>query len=426
MSAHTIKKSSGSAALFILIYQWAGFLPLAGIIMALFLYLIVSRPLIPATLKAAGIPFLFAVFLIALVSTLTSNAFPFSAWNVAKDGYFFIAPVLLLVTGLTFLRSEADVTHLFQTAIYVLTLTSIIAYSDFLFGGAITNVSLQSRYTYALNSGPSTLALLLILSLHPTLSSLHRDKKAPSLLVFNLLLIIVSLSRINMAISLISLIFIYSRSRLAPLLSFAIVLLLTVLQLLEIMPSLTMREASSQASFFDKLLGSFAEFRLSNYSSMSDINDNWRGYEAYLGTQVVEQAGPIARLIGVGFGSYAEGPFDDKLQNIPFFHNGFVTIYLKAGFLGLIAFALFIFKLYRLAGAANREGRRTGDPRIKRAAVTIVLMTNAILLQTLATHGVYYSKTTLGLFFIGLAFYSLQFARQDLVANGRSDVRSGT
>ena len=426
MSAHTIKNSSAFAALFILIYLWAGFLPLAGIMIALFLYLIVSRPLILATLKAAGIPFLFAVFLIALVSTLTSNAFPFSAWNVAKDGYFFIAPVLLLVTGLTFLKSEADVTSVFRTAIYVLTLTSIIMYSDFLFGGGITNVSLLSRYTYALDSGKSTLALLLILSLHPTLSSLRRDNKATSLLVFNLLLIIVSLSRINIAISLISLIFIYSHSKWAPRLSIAVVLLLTVSPLFQIMPSLKMREASSQASFFDKVLGSFAEFRLSNYSSMSDINENWRGYEAYLGTQVVEQAEPIARLIGVGYGSYAVSPFDHKLQIIPFFHNGFVTIYLKAGFLGLIAFALFIFKLYRLAGAANREGRRTGNPTIKKAAVTIVLMTNAILFQTLTTHGVYYSKTTLGLFFIGLAIYSLQFARRDLVANGRSDVRSGT
>ena len=426
MPAHTIKKSSAFAALFILIYQWASFLPLAGIMMALFLYLILSRPQIPATLKAAGLPFLFAVFLIALVSTLTSNAFPFSAWDVAKDGYFFIAPVLLLVTGLTFLRSEADVTRVFRTAIYVLTLTSIIVYSDFLFGGGITNVSLQTRYTYALNSGSSTLALLLILSLHPTLSSLRRDKKATSLLVFNLLLIIVSLSRIDIAISLISLIFIYSRSKLAQRLTIAVVLLLTVSPLFQVMPSSPMRVASSHASFFDKVLGSFAEFQISNYSNISDINEHWRGHEASLGVHAVEQAGGIGRLIGVGFGSYVVGPFEDKHQKIPFFHNGFITIYLKAGFLGLISFALFIFKLYRLAGGANREGCRTSDPRIKRAAVTIVLMTNAILLQTLAVHGVYYSKTTLGLFFIGLAIYSLQFARQDLVANGRSDVQSGT
>lgn len=423
MSAHKIKKGSAFAFAFTFMYMFAGFLPLAGIMTALFLYLVASRPLTAATMIVAGIPFLFAVFLIAAVSTLTSNVFPFSAWDVAKDAYFFIAPMLLLVLGLTFIRTEADTTRVIKTCVYALTLATILLYSDFLFSGELANISLQSRYTYSLNSSASTLALLLILSLHPTRSSLFRNNVSRSLLALNLLLIFASLSRVNIAISLVSLIFIYIRSKWVRGLIIIGILLLTMAPLIEDTQAGTMRVSSGEVSFFDKMIGSFSEFRISDYSSMSDINNNWRGYEAYLAIQEVEQAGGIARLIGLGFGSYVVGPFEDKLQKIPFTHNGFVTIYLKAGFLGLIAFALFIFKLFLLARAASLKGRRSGDLRLTRAAVTINLMTISILITTLAAHGVYYSKTTFALFFIGLAVYSLQNVRRDLEANRETDVR---
>lgn len=417
MSALRIKKISAFMALFVLAYVFAGFLPFAGIMVALFLYLVATRSLSATALKAAGIPALFVVFLIASASTLTLNAYPFSAWNVAKDTYFFIAPMLLLVSGLMFLRLEIDFTRVVRTAVYVLTFWSIIAYSEFLFGGGLTNISLQSRYTYSLDSSASTLALLLILSNLRTRSSLFPNTTTTSLLLLNLFFIIASLSRTDIAIALISLIFIYSRSKWARGLTIAFVLLLTVTPVMQIAPLGTTSVASGGAGFFDKMLGSLEEFRVSDYSSSSDINENWRGYEAYLGIQEVEQVGGIARFIGVGFGSYVVGPFEDKLQKIPFFHNGFVTIYLKAGFLGLFAFAFFIFKLYRLAQAASREGRQTGDLRIRRASIMIALLTNSVLLQTLAVHGVYYSKTTFELFFIGLAIYSLQLAKRDLGAN---------
>lgn len=415
-AAYTSKEIAACAALLSVAYVFVGFLGFAGILLALFFYLIANRPPRGVALRMAGLPALLAIFVIGAVSTLTLSPFPFSAWNVVKDTYFFIAPVLLLASGVLFLRSVRDFSHVYRASVLALTISSVIIYSDFLFVGGLTNISLQSRYTYGLDSSASILALILTLSFHPTLRSLLRSRSTTCLVLLNLFLIIASLSRINIAITVVSLFFVYSPVRWTRGLTIAIVLLLTLVPLLQITSSATTPVSLDSARFLDKLVGSFEEFRISDYSGLSDINKNWRGYEAYLGMQQVEQVGGIAHLFGVGFGSYVVGPFENKLQNIPFFHNGFVTIYLKAGLLGLMALAFFVFRLYRLAQAAGYEARRNGDLRSTRASVMIALLTNAVLLQTLAAHGIYYSKTTFELFFIGMAIYSLQQARRDLRA----------
>lgn len=417
MSVLRVKKNSAFTALFIPTFLFAGIMPLAAIMLAMVSCLVTMKPPSLTTLKASGIPALLAVFLIALVSTIAVNAFPFSAWNCAKDVYFFIAPVLLLVFGLTIFRSESEFSSVVQTAVYALTLSSVIIYFDFLIGGGLANVSLESRYSNALDSSASTLALLLIVALHPTGSSLLLHKTTMSLLLINVILVFVSLSRINIAIALISLFFVYVKIKWIQKLTVLAVLILIFTPMMELNFSETMRSSSGNATFFDKVLRSFDEFRISDYSSASSINENWRGYEANLALLQVERVGGIAHFIGVGFGSYVEGPFEDKLAQIPFFHNGFVTIYFKAGFLGLGAFAFFVFKLFRMARAASHESRQNGYVITKSASVMIYLLTMSILLRTLAVHGMYYSKTTLELFFIALAICSLQRTKRNFDAN---------
>lgn len=413
-----LKKSNVFVGLFTSAYLFVGSLPFAGIQAAVFLYWILNRRLNSALIRMAGIPALLAVFLIASFSTLTISPYLFSAWNTIKDATFFIAPVLLLVSGMAFMKNEIELMSAFKAAIYTLTVSSIILYSNFLFGGGIASASLETRYTYGLNSGASTMALLLIIALYPTRTSLLRNTDCALILLMNLFLILLSLSRADIAIMVSSLIFIYSGSKWIRILVIFGVLLLTIAPLMQITSLDEMRVALGGTGFLQKLVGSFDEFRVWNYFEMSDINENWRGYEAYLGIQEVEAVGGIARAIGVGFGSFVVGPFEDKLQIIPFTHNGFVTIYMKAGLLGLLAFTFFVFKLYRLAMSANHEGRRTSNPRMTRAALVIILMTNAVLIQTLSAHGVYYSKTTFHLFFIGMAICDLQIAKRDVRALG--------
>lgn len=412
MSALVIKKTSVLTTIFIFAYYFSGFQVFAAVLVTSFFYQVSTRRLKKTDIYSAGILPLVAIFLIALLSSVTLSPFAFSLWNISKDSYFFFAPVLMLMSGLTFVRSTVDVTEVIYTAIIVLTITTIVVFADFLFSGGIADISLQSRYSYGLDSTASLLAVILIISSRSSLVSLMRSRSLFILLFLNLLLIVVSLSRVNIAIMLVSLVFVYSISKLVRGGVIVAVMLLTLAPLQQISPRSSSADESVNASFIDKVQGSLDEFLIAEYSDFAEINKYWRGHEAYLGIRQVENVGGAAYLFGVGFGSFAMGPFVGKLEVIPFFHNGFVTIYLKAGFLGLGIFALFVIRLYRTGLSALYRSRLVSDPRAVQASLLIVLLTNSILLKTLVTHGIYYSKPALELFLVGVAIVYLRQTRR--------------
>jgi len=269
----------------------------------------------------------------------------------------------------------------------------------------LLNISLETRYAYNLDSTASTLALLLIISLRPKLGSLTAHPKLSALAILNFSMIVVSLSRVNLSIALVSLVFVYSHNRFIRAAVIAATLIMIAAPFMQISHVAWGNSMSGSSGFFEKVINSQQEARISNYYNIADMNEHWRGYEAYLGINQVLKIGGWANLIGLGFGSYALGPFADKLQHIPFFHNGFVTIFLKSGSLGLVIFAIFVGKLFFVSRSAFVKARSISDPQIARAGIVVFLFTNSMLLRTLTTHGVYYAKTTLELFFIGLSIY---------------------
>ncbi|MFX0543397.1 hypothetical protein ACEWPM_017050 [Roseovarius sp. S4756] len=413
MHSFKVKTINLFTAAFLTMFFVLGFISFAPILVAFALYCLANRRVHFGDIRRAGIPALGAIFLVAVLSTITLSPYPFSAWNTGKDLYFFFAPILMLILGLTFINSPSDFERILTTAVKIFTIISIMLFSDFLFSGGVFNISLEARYSYGLDSTASTLALLLIISLRPTLAALAARSTLSALAILNLALIIASLSRVNISITFISLVFVYSHNRLiqsAVFVGTMFVIAAPLLQLSYIAPT---GSTSGDFSFLGKLQNSLQEFRISNYSDLGDINENWRGYEAYLGIEQVQQVGGWANLIGVGFGSFARGPFVDKLTLIPYFHNGFVTIFLKSGTLGIAFFTIFSGKLYMVSRLAFLQARSNSDQRVTCAALIIFLFTNSMLMRTLTTHGVYYAKTTLELFFIGLSIYVIGRLQRD-------------
>lgn len=427
MAFLTIKKTNILTATFLGTYFLLDFVGFASILAIFTLWLFWVRRLHVGDVRMAGVPALAAIFLIALLSTFTVSPFPFSAWNTGKDLYFFSSPILILVMGLTFLKSSSDLHSILLTAVKILTLISIVLFAEFLFGGGIFNVSLNTRYTYQLDSTSSTLALLLIISLRPTFGSLTANLTLFSIAIINALLILVSLSRVNLSIAILSLLFIYSNNRLVRIAVVATTILLIAAPLFQLQQTSPIGSTSGAFGFAGKVLNSLQEMSISDYSDFAEINENWRGYEAYLGVNQVLQIGGWANLIGVGFGSFVEGPFEDKLTAIPFFHNGYVTIFLKSGALGIAIFVLFAGRLFVISRSAFVHAHARVDPPIVTASLIILLLTNSLLLRTLSTHGLYYSRPPMELFFIGIAIFLLGNSRRskDAIQSSRfSKIRS--
>jgi O-antigen ligase len=149
-------------------------------------------------------------------------------------------------------------------------------------------------------------------------------------------------------------------------------------------------------SFQSKINHSFNEILVRKYETTFEISQNWRGYEAFLGLTKFNEGNFIEILIGQGFGAVVYTPnwiFNGEMGSLdvlPMFHNGFITILLKTGLLGLIFFFLFLFKLLKVASEVTILGVSKLDK------LTTILLQSAVftvLFLTFVVHGIFTTTT---------------------------------
>jgi len=107
-----------------------------------------------------------------------------------------------------------------------------------------------------------------------------------------------------------------------------------------------------QNSLLYKLLNSFTEIKVSNFSDYGDINIYYRGYEAYRSWITFTEGNLVEKLFGGGYGQMVnlgtEVWLDGRYWSaVPIVHNGFFFILVKEGALGLILILLFFWNLFR-------------------------------------------------------------------------------
>lgn len=108
----------------------------------------------------------------------------------------------------------------------------------------------------------------------------------------------------------------------------------------------------SDSIIVNKFQNSAAELNVKEYSSKSEINANWRGFEAFRAFQEYMSGSVVERVFGQGFGALIDLGFEmelggDVMRFIPMTHNGYMYVLLKFGALGLFIFLYFIYKLIR-------------------------------------------------------------------------------
>jgi hypothetical protein len=86
------------------------------------------------------------------------------------------------------------------------------------------------------------------------------------------------------------------------------------------------------------------------HSDAEDINMNWRGYEAYKGMIKYMQGNQLQHIAGFGFGSRVDLGLTIKLggepvDTIPILHNGYVMLLIKCGWIGLMLYMIFLYRL---------------------------------------------------------------------------------
>ncbi|MCF6129778.1 hypothetical protein L1S35_08835 [Flavobacterium sp. AS60] len=89
-----------------------------------------------------------------------------------------------------------------------------------------------------------------------------------------------------------------------------------------------------------------------NREDWKDFNDNYRSYENIMTVRQMTREGYLSLLFGQGIGSQIDLKQkvwlgDMELRYISILHNGFMTIFLKAGLLGLFIYLITIYLLFK-------------------------------------------------------------------------------
>ena len=114
--------------------------------------------------------------------------------------------------------------------------------------------------------------------------------------------------------------------------------------------SLSRIDGMEPYSFIGKLQSSLDEVTIQDYNPKQEIIYSWRGVEAYKGMQEFKAGSLIEKVVGHGFGKSADIGFEMTLDGKVFtsiskFHNGYISILLKTGILGVIVYFLFFSDL---------------------------------------------------------------------------------
>lgn len=92
-------------------------------------------------------------------------------------------------------------------------------------------------------------------------------------------------------------------------------------------------------------LPNFGEMAPVRQGTLQGINNGWRGHETYLAFEQIFEGGGLSVLVGSGLASTVHLGFSLSskgvlISDIPIFHNGFSYLFVRAGLLGLLLYAI--------------------------------------------------------------------------------------
>lgn len=291
-----------------------------------------------------------------------------------RDIFYYISPVIFIYIGAYYNRRGVNKDTLFNTIILWGTIKAfIILISTFQKIGALNSVSYVYNWRNEVGNGDyySTIAMVLLLTPNIIEKKFPKWLNNTSLVVCSIVFVI-TFSRTNILIFACLLTCINwdkikksSYIKELPKTIFMVLICLACLYL--IVPNTVIN------NFTDKLLASFTEIgQQSDWTRVSDIQKNWRGYETFSAIQEYKNFDIISQLFGRGFGkkiyvgSYAYSLLKQvngdgsAATTIPVLHNGYATHLIKLGAIGVLLYVLFYLTQIQLS-CREKKRLRSND-----------------------------------------------------------------
>lgn len=300
-------------------------------------------------LKFPRLSILLAVVgLIGVVSGIANQELSkFGAYRFLRDSMYYLCPYLYWILGNAIGKSIKNKNVLWTTlfSASIASATSILFVGLFLSGG---DISLSTFPPNVLTI--FAVALFLFKPGEWIWAESHR-RLVFFLTIIDLVAIVLSFSRttlicLTIVLAIFALRNLKAFSRVITGLAITVVIALVALQFL---PQNTI------VQFTDKINNSIDEISANKKIwDDNDINDDWRGYELFVAKQTFFAGNVQQQLLGYGFGyqlnlgAYTLLVTDDP-AGIPYLHNGYMSVLLKCGYVGLILLCLFyMYHIIRL------------------------------------------------------------------------------
>ena len=340
--------------------------------------------------------FLKLILVVGFISSLF-HLLKYDFYYFGRDIMYFIQAPIFIIIGIYLRENIINFKMLLKAILlssFVVTIYKLIELT--LNPALFFQLGLETRYEYSLSNSTALLVFTILFYARKSKFKLFKNSIEWLIMSISLFSVAISFSRTSYIILLVILIIPIIRKYKYILKIYWV----TVFSVLFIIFGGLFISFESNAlenfTFQSKMSHSLEEIIVKDYETNFEIMTNWRGYEAFLGLSKFYEGNVFEIFFGQGFGtvvytpSWIFGSEENNLGVLPIFHNGFITILIKSGLVGLLFFFLFLYNLLKITSKVmvrnfNKEFELTN--KLLQAAVFIILF------KTLVVHGLF-TKTS--------------------------------
>jgi hypothetical protein len=296
------------------------------------------------------------VFLIFLLGFVGMMANKYHLFNIIKDIFHFLKPLLGIAIGYCFYKKIGDFKLFVKTIVYTGLLSALVHFGII---ASISNIATVSDIRkYGTDNFIELVAILFLAFYKRFQKESLFNSRLTHITLFWILLISSTLyfSRTMIVTAIMALLSIYGYTVItAKTLKIILGLLLFVVAMYSFLFSINIsRNKDGLSSFFYKVKNAPAEVFKTHIDreNHADLWDHWRGYEAKRAISLLAD-NPSGLVCGLGYGSLVNLKFyaplsDDRkgMKYISELHNGYIYILYKVGIIGILLYLFFLYKLY--------------------------------------------------------------------------------
>lgn len=290
--------------------------------------------------------------------------------DLVRDIFYYMNPLIFLFLGACFAKKEINIYRILNAFIISSAIVCLLKDIDIISNmGSLSAALSVYKWRKLVGDGHVVTGVALAITLAKIIPS--KNKLPKSVFALSTLLsasyFIISMSRTNILIvAILYFSLMLQKSATKKMLSKIGIGILAVALVIVSAEYVLPKEIVS--AFTDKMMGSFSEINSSqSWSSIADIQSNWRGYETNCAMKQWEKENIFFQLVGEGFGRRVEvGNYAYLLlkqvnrdgspaTSIAVLHNGYASQLIKLGLLGVFAYLLFYISIIKKALKHRRE-----------------------------------------------------------------------